>query len=94
MAHSKNLTWSEVEKTIGRNATQIMQDMTMGENAYQDILEAFQANGGTDQDFANQLFNGTATVEQVAMVADAKTTMIAIHNAYLALDFAALRRMS
>lgn len=94
MAHSKNILWADVERTIARNSNQLIQDIVLGESAYQDLLEAFQANGGTDQSFSNKLFNSTANAEQVAMVSDAKAAMVAIHDAYLALDFDALRRMS
>jgi len=81
MAHSKSLTWEQVERIVESQSRSLLHAITLGEEAYQDILEAFQANGGTDQDFANSLFGDiVADADQVAMVTDAKNAMIAIHR--------------
>lgn len=73
--------------------------LTVGEAMYQELLELWTFAGGTDQFVADQLFfeiwsvretiPGTpdtqANAVEVAMVTDAKATMLAIHQLYEAL---------
>ncbi len=90
MPNSKNLTWPLVERIIEQHAKSVSQNIILAEEAYQDLLEARTANGGTDALFANVLFGGTATTEQTAMLTDAKDAMIALHEMYLAMTNSAI----
>jgi hypothetical protein len=90
MPHSGDLLWDDLSRIAEKHSRQVIQDITLGEEAYQDLLEAHAFTGGTDQLFADQLFGATATVDQVAKVTDAKNAMIAIHNLYQALHNTAL----
>jgi hypothetical protein len=84
--HSKALNWTQVETVVEQHCRETLRVLALGELAYQDLLEAFAANGGTDQLFADVLFETTATADQVAMVTDAKNAMIAIHELTNALN--------
>jgi len=86
MAHSKSLTWAQAERIVEQHSRNVLTTITLAENAYQDLLEAFSANGGTDQLFADSLFGDiTADVDQVAMVTDMKQAMVSIHKLHDAL---------
>lgn len=103
MPHSANLLWKDVESLVGSVSRSLLRELILGEEAYNDLLEAYMYAGGTDQAFADLLFNTTATAAQVEQVADARQALVAVHRLYLLLtnnavtqeDYAAdLRRMS
>lgn len=103
MPHSSNLLWKDIEQIVSGISRTMLRELILGEEAYQDLLEAYQYAGGTDQAFANLLFNTTADAGQVAQVTDARQALVAVHrlyelmtnNAVAQADYAAdLRRMS
>jgi len=81
MAHSKSLTWAQAERIVEQHCRNVLTTVALAENAYQDLLEAFSANGGTDQLFADSLFGDvTASADQVEQVTDMKNAMVSIHK--------------
>lgn len=107
MAHTSSKRWKPSETLIGTLSTAMVESLNQGEEAYQQFIEVYQYAGGTDQGMADLLFTddndgGTASSEQVAMVADARECMQGIHDLYVAANgqditpsniFDALRRM-
>lgn len=106
-----------VGEIVKNAALQMVFAMDMGEAAYEDLLELWDFAGGTDQLLADQLFReiwsvretvpGTpdtqANPQEMGQVADARATMLAIHELYEALTnvavtqanrIATLRRMT
>jgi hypothetical protein len=107
MAHSSKLLYDEAEQMVADRAQQTLRALQDAEEVYQDLLEVFQYSGGTDQLFADQLFQDVqappAPADQVAMVADLRAAIVALHELYQAMTNVAvttadreadLRRMS
>lgn len=96
MAHSSELRWQGAADAVASQAFQTLRALNDAEQTYQDLLEAYTYAGGTDQAFADLLFqevNGnpdpiadTATAEQVALVADLSLAIQALHELYQAAD--------
>jgi hypothetical protein len=112
MSHTSTKRWIPAQHEIGTLASNMVKSLNEGEESYQRFIEVYQYAGGTDQGMADLLFQdengkpdpiaGTATAEQVAIIADARETMQGIHDLYVAANgnditpsniFDALRRM-
>lgn len=107
MSHTSSKRWPQSEMLIGQLALNMVNSLNEGEEAYQQFIEVYQYAGGTDQGMADLLFKdenqgGTASPEQVAIIADARESMQGIHDLYVAATgnditpsniFDALRRM-
>lgn len=96
--HTSELRWSEVGATVSNVAEGLIEVVNRAEERYQELLEAYQFAGGTDEAFADLLFRDAGvspvTQEMVDRARDVRLAMVAAHDAFVALDFAALRRMS
>lgn len=113
MAHSSTMRWDEAQNLVSASAQELLDALLRAESRYQELFEVYQYSGATDQALADQLFQdlngnpvpitGTATAEQVAMIADLRAAIQAMHQLYEAADnvvtaqadrIALLRRMS
>ena len=94
MAHSSELRWSDAAQEVGTIAAQTLSSLNTAEEIYQELFEAYTYAGGTDQAFADMLFqdiNGiveptpitdTASAAQVSLVADLRVAIQALHTLY------------
>jgi len=86
MSHTSAKRWPYIEQKVGDFCTNMVAVLNESEEAYQQFQEIYIYAGGTDQGMADLLFqdiNGlgvSATAEQLAMVADTKAAMIALHQ--------------
>ena len=94
MTHTTEKRWANSSQQVSNNVQAIKEILLTGEELYQELLELWSFHGNDNQLVANQLFEGTATAEQVAQVADARSAMVAVHDIYIGADLAALRRMT
>lgn len=104
MAHSSEMRWAEAAQKVANAASLTIDSLNIAENSYQELLEVYNYAGGTDQTMADMLFEvPTADAGQVAMVADLRLCITALHELYQALNnvtitqadrAALLRRMS
>jgi hypothetical protein len=91
MSHTSEKRWGNVNESVGAISGEMLNLIMRGEELYQQLLELWAFTGGTDQAIADQLFIGAtgvdggndplpADAEQVAMAADAKAAMVAMHE--------------
>lgn len=86
MPHSALLTWQETEDNVENVCKQVLTVLDRAEALYQDLLEAYSYNGGTDVEMAKTLFaTDTPSPVQQQMVTDLRLTSQALHQVYLAL---------
>lgn len=95
MAHSSELRWFGASAMVSQAALNTLQSLNSSEEIYQELLEVFNFVGGTNQLLADQFFAdvieaevrnpAVANVAEVALVADLKTAIIALHELYLSL---------
>ena len=94
----REIVWSNASDKVNRRLGKIVELMVLAENEYQELLQLWALHSNVDQDVANQLFEGTATAEQLEMAQDLRAAMLALHNIYdtaiTSGDFDALRRMT
>ena len=96
MAHSSELRWQGAADAVASQAFQTLRALNDAEQTYQDLLEAYNYAGGTDQLFADLLYADViesearnpaeATTEEVAKVADLRQAIQALHELYQAAD--------
>ena len=103
MPHSSEVTWANFSRKVEVLSDDVLTTIERAENVYQDMLEVFQFAGGTDQLFADLLFDGIAPTADLEKAQDLKAAMVSIHDLFQAMqgttitanDIAAdLRRMS
>lgn len=93
--HTSELRWADVAQTASEVAGGLVEQIQRGEEKYQELLEAYAYAGGTDAGFAELLFDTqTPDQAQTDQARDVRLAMVAAHDAFVALDFGALRRMS
>lgn len=96
MSHSSQLRWQNAAQDVTTSAAQTLRAIVDAEEIYQDLLEAYNYAGGSDQAFADLLFqddNGnpdpitdTATAAQVAIVTDLRLAIQSLHELYQAMN--------
>lgn len=90
MAHSSDLRWEQAANQVSARAAQTLAELREAEEVYQELLEAYNFAGGTDQLFADQLFvneilarsETTANAEEVSKVTDLRLAITALHQLY------------
>lgn len=95
--HTSELRWADVAQVASEVAQGLVEQIQRAEERYQELLEAYNFSGTppSDTTFAELLFEtSTPTQAQIDMARDVRLAMVAAHDAYVALDFGALRRMS
>lgn len=83
--HISELRWDEASRRASNAVQTLLESTYNAQYQYEWLLVAFQNVGNDDQVFADQLFDGVATAEQVAMVTDLRNAMVACHDMYEAL---------
>ncbi len=86
MSHPSMLRWDEAARRTTNACSSVLDALLNGENQYQELLVDYQWSGGTDQSFADLLFDTTATPDQVAQVADLRQALVSVHELYQAMD--------
>lgn len=97
--HILELRWEMARDSVSRRLNKLLEFIILSENEYQELLQLWAEHGNNDQLVADQLFStlnggGTATAAQLGMAIDMRNAMVAAHNAYLAFDFSAVRKMT
>ena len=96
MAHSSEMRWPEASVKISQAAYSVLQGVMDAEETYQELLEVYDYSGATDQAMADMLFQdvngnpdpitGSATAAQLALVADLRAAILALHQLYEAMN--------
>lgn len=94
MSHSTEKTWDEISAKVGLQARMLKEILQNSAELYQELLELWQFHGVNDQAVADQLFGGTATADQIAMVQDLREATVEFNNLHTAANYSALRRMT
>lgn len=95
MPHSSALRNEDVQKILEDATRTMLTALLRAEEAYQDLLEAYQYAGGTDDAFAQLIFNtATPTTEQQAIAGDYIAAAQELHARYNTANLGALRRVS
>ena len=83
MAYSGEMTWDKVKAIVEKHCQDVIRELVLGEEAYQDLLEIYQYSGGDDTEFAKLLFTtDTPSQLQIDQATDARKAMVAIHQLY------------
>lgn len=95
MAHSSELLWKQASAEVAAASQEALTALVNAEQRYQDLLEAYNYAGGSDQLFADLLFSdliqdearnpAEATVAEVAKATDLRNAITALHELYGAL---------
>ena len=94
MPHMSEKTWYTVSDEVSRKLEKLVQFIVENESLYDELLELWDYHGNVDQAVADQLFEGPATAEQVAMAADMRAAMVAAHNVHETADLSAIRKLT
>lgn len=97
MSHSSQIRWEDAAQVVTTQAAQTLRALLDSEEVYLDLLEAYTYAGGSDQDFAELLFQDelvlsgspetlVATQEQIDKVTDLRLAIQALHELYQALN--------
>jgi len=100
--HYLKTNWGDASDTAARRVGKVVEFLILAENEYQELLQIWTYHGNDDQAVANQLFGHDqnqspapqASADQLLQTQDLKAAMVAVHNAYVAFDFDAARKMT
>ena len=91
MSHTSEKRWTGVSEKISNISVTLVEQLTLAEEAYQQMQEIYTYAGGTNSDLAALLFKEeieaagspfTPTQEQIDKAADAVAAMAAAHQLY------------
>lgn len=101
MPHSSALRDVDVQEILEAATRSMLTALLRSEEAYQDLLEAYQYSGilaggaASSNTFSQLIFNTTTpTQQQVDIAGDYIAAATALHSIYTGADLAALRRVS
>jgi len=92
--NTREIRWSDASDVAQRSLEKLLQFILRTENDYQELLVLWTLHGNIDQDVADQLFEGTATADQLAMTQDLKAALTAAHDIHQTGDLTAIRTMT